>query len=757
MEPKQFSQLLSHELQIGVDSEGGGTVGEFASAERALASWLHDAVGRKRASTDELAGVALSLRCFHGYNAYAQELKEREARAAVEDLDAVQGQAETARYAGSVWSLIHAVAIDTTRLPSAGYLDFFRVVNEGSLLSTAYDVHAMCEKSLASLPPVATASLGPLGEAYVDPLTKLHHAITFCMSQCDDVVAHSQIVSIAHDWCTWIAEEDAVLDYTVGLAKLSRSGLLSRLLALIHMFLVLGNQLPLHFQSLGLVKCLSEAFQQHASVMELIAEAAPEAQGAFAAWRSKVHQVYNDYSSTEQNAGEGLDTVSAGTRQEVAGTPLESLVDTLLIVLDIVSVSADLTEPPHDGGKPLLQWHEFLAALTAYLHPMMTITQLRQWVVGEHSLFHQMRMTEAEMNDIPADEKVTIQVLRGELVDVVKELDGCGVPGLTAHLLESLASAPGFTQDADEHAKLVAMRDRAFSLYASDLVQRSRASWRIALDYTIWTGGEEGQSTFLCILPSLSVNSTGLDHIINLYDLWRPHDSQQLVHSAIKNILAEHGYVLMRRGLCVEAMRRLLQAGHYEGVEEELISLLNDWASSVLRQSTPSYDSLADASPLISLAEAFNTQSLFRWPSSEEARRKANVFFSDPPFSFLDLLSITPLIANLSTAVAENNGKDLRKAALTILREVATPTLLKLAVLKLLRPLLNDCAVCYFSNENIGMLAGVLEDCLNEANLRSDLLKDVAASDLDDFRLALVRGASKAVCFSVPQAHKAAA
>ena len=186
------------------------------------------------------------------------------------------------------------------------------------------------------------------------------------------------------------------------------------------------------------------------------------------------------------------------------------------------------------------------------------------------------------------------------------------------------------------------------------------------------------------------------------------------------------------------------------------------------------------------LAEACNTQSIFKWPTAEEARRKDAVFFSKAPSSFLDVLSLTPLVARLASACIDQSTVPLREAALELLQLPAAPTLLRLAVLHLLTPLLNHPGIlppvsilalplytslptdaCFFPGSTLGMLSACLEDCLHNSRIEASLHR-VPAANIEALRLvsftftivnqrptantsqAHVTAGCKVACFTVP-------
>ena len=95
-------------------------------------------------------------------------------------------------------------------------------------------------------------------------------------------------------------------------------------------------------------------------------------------------------------------------------------------------------------------------------------------------------------------------------------------------------------------------------------------------------------------------------------------------------------------------------------------------------------------SPILSLAEALLTKHLFNWPSASAVGTKAESVLGRPAVTFLQVLSLTPLISKVTSAFREQRTEDLRSATLDIVTDEASPPLLKFATFHLISPLLED-------------------------------------------------------------------
>eukprot|EP01064_Diplonema_japonicum_P008955 TRINITY_DN1641_c1_g3_i2.p1 TRINITY_DN1641_c1_g3~~TRINITY_DN1641_c1_g3_i2.p1 ORF type:complete len:748 (+),score=117.43 TRINITY_DN1641_c1_g3_i2:86-2329(+) len=740
MANKSLAAVLCHDMQVGVECSGD-TEAWWAPAQE-LVDYLHDAMARKRAvgGGDAAATAATSLRCFYAYMRYAKSMRDTLAEANVEDLAPLTNIVYEAEFGSRVWALIHHLTIDTTSLPGMGYLEVYRGMNEAELLYTLPDIHKRCQKALQDLPPVPASVLYYASEA-LDPVSQLHMTVTACIEQPEDRVVQSQLVEIAVDWCSMMVAEPHILgEFMLGLAKLSKTPILHRVLSMTHLFGVLGGAYPHGSEAANFVYQLSEVVRQYSETMELFHNGAGDASMRFASWRSMVHGLYNDLAIVPMDAGEGFETPSTRIKEASQGANLSTIFNYLFTLLDVISVSSDLatTEPK------VLEWDAFLAVIVGYLQPDMGLESLQSWMCGENNIFKQLQMGEAEVDALPAEQKLLIQALRGDVVEVATELNVFKIPGFTPHLLDTLSDI--CIGDSTVTSDLI---DRSLSSYAALLYHKSPGSWRISLDYCFWAGGCEGKSTFLNILQSIEVNSEGLEHIISAYQMWKPTDTDGSISKMIKNTIKRHGHVLLLQGKVVEGVRRLMQAEDYEQVEWHLIKLFKNWAVGVLTAGGLGPDGWAVldiSSPLLSLSEALTSTTLYRWPS-EGSIKKSSVYFSTPSSSFLDILAVSPSLAKLAHAYQHRDGESARDAGIAILQEQVSPSILKLAILYLLVPLMLDQSVCYFSTETIGHMASSLECILAEAGYTPSLKSDISSVDIEVVRYAIVVASGKAVFF----------
>ena len=563
-------QLICHELQTGVDENGAGLCSSGGNAEKVLLETLHDAVARNRAAgkdMQDLAATSLtSHRCMTAYSLYAKTLQEEVQTAGIEDIGSMDDAAKFAEYASRIWCLIHNMSINRIWKPGFGYLDFYRNWQEGSLLSSAHEVHGICEASLGQLPPAPITLVEDVA-AVLDPLTQLYTSITYCIQQQENIAIQSQVQLVASDWTEWLSKSSDCYEYIVGLAKLGRVGTLSKALYLIFIFTSLSGCFSLQGPCATLLRTLVELCQEYDGFYDDMTQNSNNVYARFSIWRTKIKEVYSSVHIVEDS------NVSHNQlKQEVDSTPLSSLMNASILVLDILSVSEALVD--HNT----LQWHEFLAMYCSYVEPGMLEGRMSKILSGSDSLFQHLRMQESDMCELPEEEKLIIMVLRGEILNVINHMSGFGVPGLVPHLLEIISSSLVGNPEHEIHN----VRDRSFSSYSSDLMTVTPHHWQKAFDYALWAG-QEGLPILLNSLPHLQLNSNGIDCLTSMYELWKPLDTDGLIRTAIQDCVCLHGHTLFRRGLIVEGMRRLLQAADYCSLEQYLIDIIHTWSLRVLR------------------------------------------------------------------------------------------------------------------------------------------------------------------------------
>eukprot|EP00755_Sulcionema_specki_P032472 Sspe_Gene.98799::Locus_72194_Transcript_1_1_Confidence_1.000_Length_2186::g.98799::m.98799 len=696
------AHLLCHELQIGIGDEDGtaapfGDVmqpGGMPERTRHLVHALHDAVSRGRAATDAdstAVAAATSHRCYHALRAYANSLQSYLENAPADRIASVQDIYQCIDFAARVWALLHSTWIDPTRLPSLGYLDFYRMWKEDQLIGHLLgEVHSMCETAMASLPPVVAGMLLGVADA-LDPVTQLHITVQSCMMQPDDHVTQSQLASVAADWSDWLGRSTGVTEYIEGLVKLGRTSIASRMIELSNIFLTLTGRVSLESPTAALLHGIYDSLRRYDDVAVALAQAKPDCKAYFSQWRATVHQLYHDVMVLPDNAPSDYQTPAEVIQAEHEGRETETFMTSMLRVLELLAVSEELT------GSGLSSWYEFLALVLCYLQPGMPRETLVGFMGGRESLFFQMGMDQSAVEDLPDEEKVLIKALRGQMLDVVSDLAALRIPCVVPHLTEVLCGIPSPSQQA-----LQEMRSQVLASYAGELMAHP-AEWRKALDYCVWAGGDEGKAAFLNILPTLEMNATGIDYLLALYDLWRPHDGDKVIFKHIRAFLVQHGHSLCWRGLTVEGIRRLLQAEDYDGVSDHILRLLNDWVTNIIETidltgvgggaNRTEIIHAVSASPLLSVAEAIRTQVFFAWPEAPSAIKKtvpSSWYFGAPPPSTWDLLALSPRFTELASAIREDDMQGQRDATLSLLRDPATPPRARLALILLTIPLLED-------------------------------------------------------------------
>eukprot|EP01060_Flectonema_neradi_P005199 TRINITY_DN1344_c1_g1_i1.p1 TRINITY_DN1344_c1_g1~~TRINITY_DN1344_c1_g1_i1.p1 ORF type:complete len:743 (+),score=90.25 TRINITY_DN1344_c1_g1_i1:36-2264(+) len=728
--PALLSQLICHELQTGIDGNRAGTGG---NAEKVLLQTLHDAVARNRAfgsdGQDLAASSLASHRCMTAFCIYAKSLQEQAQSTGVADLGSIDDAAKFAEYASRIWCLIHNVSINRIWKPGFGYLDFYRNWQEGSLLSSAHEVHAMCEGSLKELPPSPITVVQDVASV-LDPITQLHSAISYCIQQQDDDVVQSQVRLVASNWSTWLTSP-VCHEYIIGLAKVGRVGTLAKTLNLIFIFTSLSGNYSLQGPCASLLRSMIELCQEYDAFYEDMAQNCNNVYARFSVWRNNVKELYNNVHIVDHS-----EVSYKLIQQELQSNPIASLLDACVLTLDVISVSEALVEQRY------LRWHEFLALYCSYVEPGMLEERLARIVSGSGSLFEHLQMQEEDLMDLPEEEKLIIMVLRGEILSVIDHLSSFNVPGLVPHLLEVVSSSMVGNPDHQIHQ----IRNASFTSYSSDLLTSTPAHhWQKALDYALWSG-QEGVPILLNTLPHLELNSSGIDHLSHMYELWRPLDTNGLIKASIQDCISLHGHKLFHRGLVVEGMRRLLQTSDYSSLEHYLVNLLEEWSMLVLRSEQKPGLGVREwmNSPILSLAEAFNTKHLFNWPSASAVSTKSESVLGRPAVTFLQILTLAPRISSLTTSFKEQRLEDVRTAALAIIFDEAAPTLLKFATFHLINPLLEDDSTCFFSSETVGKLACVFEECLDVVN--RDYSKEGISGSENTIQFAIIKASCKAVC-----------
>eukprot|EP01059_Diplonema_ambulator_P018560 TRINITY_DN3098_c0_g1_i1.p1 TRINITY_DN3098_c0_g1~~TRINITY_DN3098_c0_g1_i1.p1 ORF type:complete len:411 (+),score=65.68 TRINITY_DN3098_c0_g1_i1:49-1233(+) len=384
-----LSAILSHDLQRGVDVSGDIDIWRSPAAEE-LVEYLHDAVSRRRAGGSGDAGpaaAAMSLRCFYAYLRYAKRLKKEVDWARVDELSGITNAAYEAEFGSNIWALIHHLTVDTTSLPGTGYVEVFRGMYESTLLQTLPEIHKRCQKALQNLPPVPSSILYHAADT-LDPISQLYITLNACMEREDDVVVQSQIAQIASDWCSWlVSEPDVIGEYMLGLCKLSRTSVLHKMLFMTHLFGVIGGVLPHNSEQARFVSCLSDVCKEYSEMITVFHAGSLEAEQLFAKWRAVVHSAYNDLVVTPPAADDSYEPPAVRIRENAVATNIGPFFEYLFTILDILSVSSDLTT----SSAGVLGWDEFLVAIISYLQPDLTLKGIKEWVSGPNSIFHQLR------------------------------------------------------------------------------------------------------------------------------------------------------------------------------------------------------------------------------------------------------------------------------------------------------------------------------------------------------------------------------
>ena len=562
------------------DEEGemlllGDRVRGMPESTRRVVTACHEAVAALcGGDADAPATAAASLRLFHNYRTYAADLrKEAFADSSMEDALAAERTVYRLEFAARMWCLVHASVVDTSRLPGTAYLSFFRGVRAAELLVSEQEVTLVVEKCLGQLPPVPASLLLEAAEE-VHPLAQLQLALELCAGRPDDAALQSQVQVAAADWTAFVlsAEGGAHLKaFMVGLAKRAETSTLHRLLEVTKFLGTVGGL----FRGAGvaaelaeLVVHVSAACAEHARVMNAFVSGDVQAKMAFAEWRTQVLNTFEHLWSG---------SVGGAIKKCAEGEATQFFVEALLEAFDHMAVSQDLMR-----GEGKLDWKEVLAIAVGYMQPDASMAEIGEYITGEHGIFRRLEYTAEDVAALSAEDKVTLQCLKGELLDVLSALEHLEVPGLLCHLITVLRHSDAAVNSVG-HAVLGALHDRSCAAYAGDLADRSFGCWRIALDYATWGGGEEGKAAFANILQTLDVSGRGLDHIVSMYEAWHLRDQKDLaVKRSILSCLGSHGHRLLRRGLVVEGVRRLLQAEEYDAVEEHLVRMLQDWAAEIL-------------------------------------------------------------------------------------------------------------------------------------------------------------------------------
>ena len=577
MPSRPFDLLLCSALHTGHDGGEELPLGDAVHGRNAATAELvlrcHDLLRKDRCrvapmTTDEArAGTTqLSIELFHAYKAYTTCLS---AGAGSEDLKGAERTLYNNEFGSRLWCLLHSFEVDG-RAPAAGYVEFFRGMKSKELLPMQH-ITQMLERALAQLPSIAQSLLLGMSEE-LHLVSRLYLTLEQSL-QIQDPAVQSQVALVAADFSEWVMGDGGVSfeRFVVGLAKLGRTNVLHEFLVITRNLGMIGGLYneasgPIH----ELMQSLIHFTSAHAQCFKMIVEGEAEATSRFAEWVAMVKPAYQHFWDPSTAYGASLKQLaqeSSSVRPFVGG---------LLSVFDCLVFSQDLL-----AGEARLDWKEALSLALLYMAPQVTLDQLAEFISGERNLFMRMGMGSAEIDNLPQDDLVILHVLNRRVLDLLALTDVFNVPGLVAHMLEVVARVP------DIHipqATCDVLRDRSFAAYASEIYTRSPAYWELALDYCAWGGGVECRAVLCNVVASLDVSPQGVDHVIAQYDIWRQADADGVVLACIKAMLAAHGHRAVRRGLVVEGVKRLFQAGDCDAVEDHVEGLVADWALSVVEE-----------------------------------------------------------------------------------------------------------------------------------------------------------------------------